>query len=266
MGQVTPLVLVHQPNAGGSSWEWRKIFPALANHFTVHAIDLLGFGLSDKPDVPYSGRMYADLLHDFLQDVIAEPADVLGSVLGASYAVNAAVRRPESLRRLILVNPTGCMANLPSRLEQLTWSTLRTPLFGTSIYYALVSKQQIERELREHAYFNPALVTPELVDELYAASHQPGSRYAAAAFIAGRLDLPMRLAFSSLTQPTLLVWGHEAYYTPVAEAADLLYRHPEARLVFLDECGMFPHDEKAGEFLALVRNFMSGFATGEAAA
>lgn len=266
MGQGAPLLLVHHPHVGGSSWEWRRVFPALANHYTVYAIDLLGCGLSEKPDVPYSGRMYADLLHDFLQDVIGEPAEVIGSALSASYAVNAAVRRPESLRRLILVNPTGCMTNLPPHLEHLTWSTLRLPLLGTSLYYTLVSMQMIERELSEHVYYNPAQVTPALVEELYAATHQPGSRYAAAAFIAGRLDLPMRLAFSSLTQPTLLVWGHESYYTPVAEAADLLYRHPAARLVFIDECGMLPHDEKAGDFLSRVGDFLSGYETGEEAA
>ena len=154
MGQGMPLVLVHHPNAGSSSWEWRKVFPALANHYTVHAIDLLGFGLSDKPDVPYSGRMYADLLHDFLQDVIVEPADAIGSALGASYVVNAAVRRPESLRRLMLVNPTGChgQSALP------TWNTspgppcvrrCSVPLFITP-WFPRIS---LERELQRACLF-----------------------------------------------------------------------------------------------------------------
>jgi len=133
---------------------------------------------------------------------------------------------------------------------------LRTPVVGTSVYYALVSSQAIERELRTHIYYDPAMVTPAVVQDQYTFAHQPGSQYAAAAFLAGRLSLPMRLAFSSLESPTLLLWGRDAYYTPVGDAMDLLYRCPAARLEVLDDCGMLPHDERAGEFLSRVNPFL----------
>ena len=263
LGAGTPLLLVHNPHAGSSSWEWRKIFVELANRYTVYALDLLGFGLSEKPDITYSGRMNASLVHDFLQDVIGQRADAIGSALGAAYLVNTAVRRPESLGRLALVNPTGTTSSWPAGLEHVICSTLHTPVLGTSIYHAMVSMTNIERELKEHVYYDPAFVTPELVCALYTSAHQRGSRFAATAFITGRLDLPMRMAFSSLTQPTILVWGRDAYYTPVGDAADLLYRHPQAKLSLLDECGMLPHDEKAGDFLALVGDFLAGAGAGE---
>lgn len=266
MGQGSPVLLVHSPYAGASSWEWRKIFPALAMQHTVYALDLLGFGLSEKPSIAYSGRLYAELLHDFLQDVIGERADAIGSALSASYLVNVAVRRPESLQHLVLVNPTGVTTNWQAGMAGVTWSALRAPVLGTSLYNALVASPNIERELLEHVYFDPTAITPETVSQLYTAAHQPGSKYAATAFITGRLDLPMRQAFSSLSQPVLLVWGREAYYTPITDAADLLFRHPQARMVILDECGMLPHDEKAGDFLLLVRDFLSGAVTGEMAA
>ena len=253
LGQGTPLLLVHTPNAGGCAWEWRKVFPELANHFTVYAIDLLGFGLSEKPDIAYSGRMYAELLHDFLQDVIEQRADAIGSTLSAAYLVNVAVRRPESLNKLILVNPTGVTNVALAPVQSVTHGILDAPVLGTSIYHSIVSQRGIARELCEHIYYDSSFITPELVQFLYTASHQPGSHHAVAAFIAGTLDLPMRLAFTDLTQPTLLVWGRDAYYTPVGDAADLLYRNPGARLEIFDECGMLPHDEKAGEFLRLAR-------------
>jgi len=256
MGQGEPLVLIHNPNAGGSSWEWRKVFPELANHYTVFALDLLGFGLSDKPNVGYSGRMLGELVHDFLEDVIAAPFSAIGSGLGASYLVNTAVRRPDGLRKLVLVNPTG-MAAMPSPpVELVTWGTMRTPVLGTSLYNTMVSRQAMTEELRRHIYYDPAMASEAVVNDLYTYAHQPGSQYAAAAFVSGRLSLPMRLAFSSLAQPALLIWGRDAYYTPVGEAMDLLYRHPQAKLEILDECGMLPHDEKAGEFLQLTEDFL----------
>lgn len=266
LGQGDPLLLVHNPNAGGSAWEWRKAFPDLANHFTVYAIDLLGYGLSDKPNIPYSGGMYADLLKDFLEDVIGQRALAIGSALGASYLVNTAVRRPESLSRLVLVNPTGATTSLSTPAQEVTRGVLSSPVLGTSLYNAIVSKRSIEQELREHEYYDQRMVTPELVDFLHAAAHQPGSQYAAAAFMAGKLDLPMRMAFTDLDQPVLLVWGSDAFYTPVQDAADLVYRDPKARLEVLDECGMLPHDEKAGEFLRLATDFLTQPMEGEMAA
>ncbi|MHB0938917.1 MAG: alpha/beta fold hydrolase [Armatimonadota bacterium] len=266
LGQGEPLVLIHNPNAGGSSWEWRKVFPELANHYTVFALDLLGFGLSDKPNVGYSGRMLAELVHDFLEDVIGAPFQAIGSGLGASYLVNVAVRRPDGLRKLVLVNPTGMAAMTSTPVETATWGAMRAPVLGTSLYNAMVSRQAMTEELRRHIYYDPAMATDAVVNDLYTFAHQPGSQYAAAAFMAGRLCLPMRMAFSSLSVPTLMIWGRDAYYTPVGEAMDLLYRHPQARLEILDECGMLPHDEKAGEFLQLATEFLRKPAGGVQAA
>jgi len=266
MGRGAPLLLLHSPYVGASAWEWRKVFPALANHFTVYAIDLLGFGLSDKPNIPYRGRMYADLTHDFLQDVIGQRADVIGSALGCSYLVNTAVRRPEIVQRLALVNPIGATSIASPYREFFAWNALRSPILGTSIYHSMVAAANIEQELITHDYYDAAMVTEDVVETQYALAHQHGSRYAVAAFLAGRLDLPLRLAFAALTQPVLLIWGRDAYYTPVSEAADLLYRHPETRLEIIEECGMLPQDEKAGEFLDLVTDFLREPETGEMAA
>ena len=257
LGQGDPLLLVHNPNAGGSSWEWRKVYLELANHFNVYALDLLGFGLSEKPNVPYSGRMFADLVHDFIGDVIGGTAHGIGSGLGASYLVNVAVRRPNRLHKLVLVNPTGTTEMASPPVETATWRALHMPVLGTSIYNAMTSLKAIETELREHVYYDPLEVTPAIVRDIYTYAHQPGSQYAAAAFMSGRLSLPMRLAFSSLTQPLLIIWGRDAYYTPVGDAIDLLYRHPEAQLDIIDECGMLPQDERAGDFLALASEFLT---------
>ncbi|MHB9026510.1 MAG: alpha/beta fold hydrolase [Armatimonadota bacterium] len=266
LGQGPPLLLVHHPNPGGSAWEWRKVFPELANSFTVYAIDLLGFGLSDKPNIDYSGALLADLVNDFISDVIDARPDAIGSGLGAAYLVNVAVRRPESLARLVLANPTGTTMTMPAYAEYLTWTAFHLPVLGTSAYFALMTMGGLERELKEHIYADPTMVTTEMVEQLYTAAHQPGSQYAAAAYLSGRLDLPMRLAFADLEHPTLLAWGRDAYYTPLTDAADLLYRSPQAKLEILNDCGMLPHDEKAGEFIRLARGFLPEISQGEIAA
>lgn len=266
MGVGSPLLLVHHPMLGGNAGEWRHVFPDLAMRHTVYAIDLLGFGISDRPNISYSGAMYAELLHDFLEDVIGAPADAIGSGLGATYLVHVAVRRPERLGRLVLVNPVSAVSAPPAGLDTAARVMLRAPVLGTSLYYALATHDTIEQDLRERRYFDPTAVTPEMVDAVYQSAHQPGAGYPMAAAWTGKLDLPLRPAFSALEQPTLMVWGRHAADTPVREAADLQYRQPHARLVVMDRCAMLPHDERAGEFLSVVRDFLHGAEASEQAA
>src|SRR5216683_400582 len=62
-----PLVLIHGFGPGASSFEWRKNMDVLAEQFRVYALDLLGFGLSDRPEIEYTAETYIDLIGDFLR-------------------------------------------------------------------------------------------------------------------------------------------------------------------------------------------------------
>src|SRR5437588_1476174 len=100
-----PLVLLHAPTLGGSAYEMRKIIGALAQHFHVYALDLLGFGLSDHPRINYSAETYIALCHDFLTEEVAQPATLVASGLSCSFAVSVAQRFPPICSRLVLISP-----------------------------------------------------------------------------------------------------------------------------------------------------------------
>ena len=86
-----PIVFVHGVGAGASSFQWRKNFDPLSQNFRVYALDLLGFGFSDKPAaVPYSADLYVELISDFIRDVVGGRANVIASSLSASYVVRVA--------------------------------------------------------------------------------------------------------------------------------------------------------------------------------
>ena len=93
-GDGPPVVLLHGLYAGASLYEWRKNFDALGEHFDVTAIDWLGFGLSDKPNIRYSDTLYIEMLRDFLREVIGRPCTLVASSLAAAYAVEAARLAP----------------------------------------------------------------------------------------------------------------------------------------------------------------------------
>ena len=73
MGHGRPLLLVHSMMPGASSAEWEPVLDALAEHYHVYAIDLLGFGHSFRPEKPWTAYQYANLLHEFIQDAVRRP-------------------------------------------------------------------------------------------------------------------------------------------------------------------------------------------------
>src|SRR5881227_2038620 len=80
-----PLLLIHSFGPGASSFEWRKNIDTLATLFRVYAIDLLGFGLSDRPSIGYTSETFTDLISDFIREVIAKPAIVVAHGLTAAF-------------------------------------------------------------------------------------------------------------------------------------------------------------------------------------
>src|SRR5947209_12179927 len=79
-----PLVLLHAPTIGASSYEMRKIVGALAQQYHIYALDLLGFGLSDRPQMDYTAETYINMCHHFLSEVVAGPAGIVASELSCN--------------------------------------------------------------------------------------------------------------------------------------------------------------------------------------
>jgi pimeloyl-ACP methyl ester carboxylesterase len=254
-----PLVLVHGVDAAASSDEWRAVAAGLAETHRVVAIDLPGFGLSDRPNLAYRAADFVDFLDDFLRDVVAEPATIVGSSLSAAYAIAVAARSPERVRSLLLVCPTG-LEHLADPLQ--TWQhvfgmLLRLPIVGTAAFNALVSRRAIRYFLRERTFAERSLVTPELIDAYYRTSHQEGARFAPAAFVGGALNLSVRETYPSLIQPVFIIWGRDAQITPVSDANLFIQARRQTHLKVLDRCGLVPHVEKPVEFLEIARQALS---------
>jgi pimeloyl-ACP methyl ester carboxylesterase len=256
-GRGVPLVLAHGIGAGASSFEWRRNFEALADHYRVYAFDLLGFGLSERPVMNHSGRFYVQLLDDFIRSVIKQPANVIASSHTAAYAIRLASTRPERIGAMVLVNPAGMGTrdDRPGFLEGIG-DTMRLPLVGDSLFYGLASRSNISRTLREDIYYNPGLVNDALIDHYYASAHQPGARYAISAFLRRELDLPISAEFKSLKQPVMVVWGADAKYTPLANARSFQEANGSATLHVMAETRQLPHDEKSDEFNRLVLDWL----------
>lgn len=256
-GSGPPLLLVHGIYATASSFEWRFNVDELAHQHTVYAIDLLGFGRSDRPAVRYSARLYLALIADFVAQVIASPVVLAASSLSAAYAIVLGARDPGRFPALVLIEPTGLVRlhKSPSAAGDVARYTVDSPVLGTAVFNAMVSRRSIRDYLERH-YVDGEIVTDELVDAHYATAHQPGAKYAPSAFLSGHLNLDVRRALRRLLQPALLVWGEQAIETPVEDVRGFRALRPEMDVAILDPAGSLPHDERPEDFNEIVTTFL----------
>jgi pimeloyl-ACP methyl ester carboxylesterase len=254
-GKGPVLLLVHGIYEGASSYEWRKSFDALSEHFNVYALDWLGFGLSDKPRIRYTAAGYVEQLRQFIREVIKEPVAIVASSLGAAYAIRAAAEEPDLVKSLILVCPTGMrrQSDTPKPLNEAIYRVLSAPLIGTTIHNLLTSAPSLRCYLMNQTYFDPSFVDEDLVEHYSTAAHQYGSQNAPPAFLSRLLSHSVADVFPSLPQEKIrIVWGREARMTPLADAEAFLAANSRAELTVLDKAGLLPQDEQAHAFNRLV--------------
>lgn len=252
-----PLIFIHGIGAGASSFMWRKNFDELARDFRVYALDLLGFGLSDKPaTAPYSADLYVELISDFIRDVSGLPANVVASSIGGAYAIRIADEHPNLIRSLVLNAPTGSdkLNTRPGMTGAAFYGLLQSPVLGTSFYNVIASERSIRDYAGKHLFYDERKVTDRLVANLYATSHQQGAQHAIAAFLSGYLNTDTRAAFARLKQNVTLVWGKQDATVPVEVGLALLETNPQARLEIFERCRMLPEQEHPEKFNALVRD------------
>ena len=251
-----PLLFIHGVGAGASIFMWRKNFDALARDFHVYALDLLGFGFSDKPaHAPYSADLYVELIADFIRELAPHPARIVASSLGAAFAVRVADERPELVNALVLLSPTGTdnLRARPGMTGAAFYGLLQSPVLGTSFYNVMASERSIRDYARKQLFYDRRRVTDRLVAQYYSTSHQPGAQHAIAAFLSGYLNTDIRSAFARLTKPVTLVWGKQDQTNTLDQAAELLSLNPRAGLEIFDRCRMMPQEEHPEKFNALIR-------------
>ena len=256
----SPLVFVHGIGAGASSFMWRKNFDELARDSPVYALDLLGFGFSDKPaTASYSADLYVDLITDFIREVSGYPANIVASSLAAAYAIRVADEHPELVNSLVLNAPTGAdtLNRRPGMAGAAFYGLLQSPVLGTSFYNVMASERSIRDYARDNLFYDHRRVTDRFVTNLYATSHQQGAQHAIAAFLSGYLNTDTRAPFARLTQPTVLVWGKQDPTMPTEKGQSLQELNPRARLEVFDYCRMMPEQEHPEKFNALVRDALT---------
>lgn len=251
-GSGYPLVLVH--GFGASIGHWRKNIPVLAEGgYQVFALDLLGFGDSDKPALNYTLELWQSLLVDFWREHIQQPVVFVGNSIGALLSLMMLVNHPETARAGILLNCAGGLNHRPEELNPPLRMVMRTftklvssKSIGTLLFNLVRRKSNLRRTLRQ-IYRNHAAVTEELVDLLYQPSCDPGAQQVFASILSAPPGPSPVELLPKVTQPLLVLWGEADPWTPVTGGRIFQEwgQQPEHSVDFvaIPQTGHCPHDE-----------------------
>jgi pimeloyl-ACP methyl ester carboxylesterase len=266
-GTGQPLVLVH--GFGAAIGHWRKNIPVLAAAgYRVYALDLLGFGGSEKPLLDYRVELWQDLLHDFCQAHIQAPVIWIGNSIGGLISLSMAADYPQLTHGVVLLNCAGSLnhrpedLNLPLRIMMKGFNGLvSSAQVGPWVFNLVRKRQQIRRSLQQ-VYCDSTAITDELVELIY----QPACDANAQKVFATILTAPPGPRPSDLLPrvqaPLLVLWGEADPWTPVSAGKLFQDWAGEIPIQFqtIPNTGHCPHDERPDVVNPLITNWLATLA------
>lgn len=250
-GAGMPVVLVH--GFGAAIGHWRKNIPVLAAAgYQVWAIDLLGFGRSDKPVADYSLELWQELLTEFAQAHLTTPAVWVGNSIGGLLCLMMAANQPDLVRGAALLNAAGGLNHRAGELNPLLSLFLGgftrlvgAPVVGKLIFNQIRRRSQIKKTL-EQVYCDRAAITDDLVEMLYQPSCDPNAPYVFAKILQAPAGPSPEELLPRVEVPLLVIWGEADPWTPIKGAK--IYQDQAQRLPLeflgIPQTGHCPHDER----------------------
>ena len=265
---TVPLILLH--GFGTSIGHWRQNLAVLGEHHTVYALDMLGFGASEKAPVSYKINLWVEQVYDFWRMFIRQPVVLVGNSIGSLVALTAAATHPDMIQGVVMLS----LPDLAIRQEAIpkllrpAIATLEnlfaSPLLLKTIF-RFVRRPGVVRRWAGLAYANSEAVTDELVDILVGPAQDRGSAQAFCAILKAMLDAEfgpaVKTVLPSLEVPILIIWGQQDRMVPPAFARQFAQYNPKVQLLTLDNAGHCPQDECPDEVNQAILTWIDQFLT-----
>jgi len=251
-GSGRAVILLH--GRGGHLENWSKNIIPLSRRFHVVALDMVGHGFSDKPQMDYTISAYASHVGAFLSALSLRSASIVGQSLGGWVAAWLAICRPELVQKLVLVNCNG-FRPIPADIVK----KIRESSMAAVEHHSMESMRARLRPL----VLDQNLITEELVGIRLEIYRQPEMKRIMNCVMGAELEpgrqkefelTPERL--SKITAPTLITWTTHDPLCPWEEADRHRRYIPRSEFCLLRDCAHWPQYERAEEFNRVVTEFL----------
>ncbi|GGA32824.1 2-hydroxy-6-oxohepta-2,4-dienoate hydrolase [Okeania sp. KiyG1] len=232
----TPILLLH--GFDSSIFEYRRLLPLLAAQNQTFAVDLLGFGFTDRlPNLKINPQAIATHLYYFWKSWINQPVILIGASMGGAAAIDFTLTYPEVVKKLVLIDSAG-MQNNP---------IISKFIFPPLDYFAteFLRRPQVRASISRSAYFDKSFAT--LDANICARLHleMPGWSQALISFTKSGGYGNFKNKLPSLQQQTLILWGENDQILGIGDAGKLEGAIANSQLIWIPNCGHVPHLEKA---------------------
>ena len=262
-----PLLLIYSINAAGSAYEIKPLYEHYRGHRTVYALELPGFGHSERGARIYTVRMMTDAIHAVVAQIQEShgraPIDALAVSLSCEFLARAISEKPLAFRSAALVSPTGfTIKTRPGdgdTTRAMPWlhKIFTQPLWTDGLWKLLSSRRSIRFFLRKT--WGSKNIDEGLAAYDYLTTHQPGAQHAPYYFVSGYLfSTAIMKIYMSLTLPVWMTHGVRGDFTDYRNKVKVEDR-ANWRIDVMDT-GAMPHFERRDEFIAMYDAFLAGVA------
>ena len=250
------VILIH--GFGASVEIWQHNILALSKGYRVYALDLVGFGCSDKPDVDYSPTFLVNHVNGFVNAMEIKKATIVGLSMGGGIAILYTITHPDRVEKLVLVDSVGLGDKIYFGLRLMT-----VPILGGAM--------TLPTWTDTYGFFKPTVLNSKLLDDSFIDFYMklfalPGARQAKLKtlrslcnFWGPRKDVlnSIMLNLHKIDVPTLILWGKDDEILNVEQASFAREKIPNSQLYTFNQCGHMPNFEKPDEFNKVALEFLS---------
>jgi pimeloyl-ACP methyl ester carboxylesterase len=257
MGAGRDVLLIHGDPA--STWSWRKVMEPLSAQFRVHAIDLPGYGFSDKPDgATYDDSFMVRYVMGYLDEEGIKSAVLVGNSVGGEIASQAAIEHPERISALVLIDATGIP---PEPGHEITDSA--PPLIARMSVWPLVGPvvrsmpfRSVVRDGLRQAVYDPTEITERDVDAWYAPLRTQGGANAYLSRMMLTISQSRREQIKTIKAPTLVITGENDQVVSPWVAERYHYLIAGSGLVVIKDTGHMAQEERPERTIAEIKSFL----------
>ena len=236
-----PLLLIH--GLGGSIESWNNNIDFLSTKFRIIALDLPGFGLSDKPRISYTINFYVNFVEKFIKKLKINRLFLIGSSLGGHIAVEFTLNNKKIVDKLILITPAG---SLPKSFKG-------TPELKR--YIKIIQAKSSDDVNRILTSIDNSMIDDSYAKIIYKRLSLTGAKDAFISAFKGSAQAPRyNNKLEKINTNTLLIWGKEDKMIPIKFIHPFM-EHGNSRIIIIENCGHRPHVENPKLFNKLVKDF-----------
>jgi pimeloyl-ACP methyl ester carboxylesterase len=245
----SPVLLLH--GFDSSVMEFRRLLPLLSSQHETWAIDLLGFGFTDRPiDLSFNPEQIKLHLYHTWKTLINRPVVLVGASMGGAIAIDFALSYPNAVAALVLLDSAGVVKGG-------NMGRLMVPPLGF-LATEFLRNGRVRQAISKAAYFDKTLASSDAASCAALHLQCPGWSRAMIAFTrVGGYNVLTQEDIARLQRPTLILWGRHDQILGTADAERFEQTIPNSKLIWIENCGHVPHLEKPSETAHHILTFLT---------